>query len=194
MNAHAQNRNLLKRAQPVAVIILFIGFLSGCSFFGEQAPLEDGLFLSYDFAGSIIRVTFSEIDTDKFYATLTFGTDEKSFSNQASAKNRKIVNKKLKTERGTVYEAGSLGPIWIPSSSVKKGGNAHGDPIREVKEWNGWEVGMVKASFGRGALRGEWYYDKDTGFLVGGMRASVMDAEDGGTFFILDDSNLDSLF
>lgn len=143
--------------------------------FGEKAPIEDGLFLSYDFSGSIIRVTFSEIDGDQFYATLSFGSDE-GVSDHSSPENRKIVDKRLKKENGAVYEAGLLGPIWIPSSSVKKGGNAHGDSVSEVKKWKGWEVGVVKASFGMGAFKGEWYYEKNTGFLLGGLRSSVLDA------------------
>lgn len=177
----------------LTTVILLAGILTGCSLFGEQAPIEDGLYLSYDFAGSIIRVTFSEIESDKYYATLTFGSTDDNFSDSASADNRKIVDKKLKTERGAVYEAGTLGPLWIPSASVKKGGEAHGDTIYEVRDWEGWQVGVVKASFGQGALRGEWYYEKNTGFLVGGMRASVLDDEDSGTYFILDDTNLDIL-
>ena len=155
--------------------------------------MSDGLYLDYDFGGSGIRVTFSEIDADSFSATLSFGVEEDSGPDSVSAQTREIVNRKLKTERGTVYVAGILGPLWIAPSEVKKGGNAHGDSVAEVREWNGWEVGVVKAGFG-GALRGEWYYDKETGFLVGGMRVSIMNADAGGTVFILDDSNLASLF
>ena len=58
----------------------------------------------------------------------------------------------------------------------------------------GWDVGVVKANFGQGALSGEWYYDTITGFLVGGKRATVINADEGGTVFILDDSSLDALF
>ena len=194
MNQKKQNPAPVKRIQHILRIVLLAGMLTGCSFFGEQAPLSDGLYLNYDFAGSVIRVTFSEIDANKFYATLSFGSEAETLSEHSSVENKKIVDKKLKTENGTPYEAGSLGPLWIPPSSVKKGGSAHGDSISEIREWKGWEVGVVKASFGRGALRGEWYYEKNTGFLVGGMRASAMDAEDGGTTFTLDDSNLAGLF
>jgi hypothetical protein len=181
---------LFKRICFIAGCIVCIGSASGCSGFGEEAPLSDGLYLNYDCGGSTIRVTFSEIDADSFSATLSFGVEEDSGPDSVSAQTREIVNRKLKTDRGTVYEAGILGPLWIPSSAVKKGGNAHGDEVIEVREWEGWDVGVVKADFGQGALRGEWYYDTNTGFLVGGMRATIMNADEGGTVFVLVDSNL----
>jgi hypothetical protein len=105
-----------------------------------------------------------------------------------------IVDKRLKIVHGAPYEAGIRGPVWIPAASAKKGGNAHGDTVSEVRKWKGWEVGVVKASFGAGApLRGEWYYEKNTGFLVGGLRSSVMDDEDEGSYFFLKDTNLEIL-
>ncbi len=193
MKEHHENRYVPKSVTHIAVMILLTAFLSGCSS-GDQAPLSDGLFLSYDFDGSVIRVKFSQINADKFYAILTVGVAEDGFSDPSTVGNQKIVDKYLKTKSGTDYEAGSLGPVWVPPSSVKKGGNAHGDTIQEIREWNGWKVGVVKASMGQGAMRGEWYYEKKTGFLVGGMRASITDDEESGSSFILDDSNIDGLF
>lgn len=183
-----------KRMFFIAWCVACLGCAAGCSGFGEEAPLADGLYLDYDFGGSAIRVTFSEIDADSFSATLSFGVEEDSGPGSVSAQTREVVNRKLKTERGTVYEAGILGPLWIPPSAVKKGGNAHGDEVIDVRQWEGWDVGVVTAGFGQGALRGEWYYDQETGFLVGGKRATIMNADEGGTVFILDDSNLASLF
>ena len=192
MKHNKKGSPLVKRIFFLAGCIACIGFFAGCSGFGEEAPLSDGLYLNYDYGGSSIRVTFSGIDADTFYVTL--GSGPEADNEDISDQNKTIVDKRLKTERGTVYEAGILGPLWIPPSAVKDGGRAHGDEVTEVREWNGWEVGVIRANFGQGALRGEWYYDKDTGFLVGGMRASIMNADEGGTVFILDDSNLDSLF
>ena len=192
MNLHSPFHLMDSTIKQGMITFIIVISCMGCSFFGENAPIEDGLFLSYDFDGSIIRVTFSETASGKFYAILTSGSTEDS-TNPPSPENRKIVDKRLATNLGSPYEAGILGPIWVPSSSIKKGGSAHGDPIQEIRNWEGWEVGVVKASFGRGALRGEWYYEKSTGFLVGGMRGSVLDAPDGGTYFILDDTNLSAL-
>jgi len=185
---------LFKRMVARACCIACIGFLAGCAGFGDQAPLSDGLYLSYDYGGSNLQVTFYEIDAGSFYAALSSGSEAESDPKKIPERNKTIVTRRLKTERGTVYEAGILGPIWIAPSKIKKGGRVHGDEVNEIKEWNGWEVGVIKAQFGQGALRGEWYYDTYTGFLVGGMRASIMNADEGGTVFVLDDSNLASLF
>jgi hypothetical protein len=139
---------LVKRMLFIAWCVACIGSASGCSGFGEEAPLSDGLYLNYDCGGSTIRVTFSEIDAVIFSATLSSGVEEDSGPESVPAQTGGIVNRKLKTDRGTVYEAGIPGPLWIPPSAVKKGGNAHGDEVIEVREWEGWDAGVVKADFG----------------------------------------------
>jgi hypothetical protein len=169
-------------------------FLAGCFGFGEEAPLSDGLYLHYDFGGSGIRVTFYEIDADSFHAVLSSGSDTDIDPDEIPDERKTTVDRRLKKERGTPYEAGILGPIWIPPSRAKKGGRVYGDEVVAVRQWEGWDVGVVKANFGRGALRGEWYYDTRSGFLVGGKRATVMNADEGGTVFVLEDSNLEILF
>ena len=163
------------------LIVAFAGFSVASCMFGPKAPLEDGLYLSYQSADSSIRVTFEEISGNKYRATTTPGGGEK------------IVDKSLRTELGGIYEVGLLGPLWIPPGEVEVGGNAHGDEVTEVKRWNGWEVGVVKASFGRGALQGEWYYEKKTGFLVGGSKTTAFSDEGEGMHFVLVESNLDIL-
>ncbi|MFC1708830.1 hypothetical protein ACFL2J_02045 [Candidatus Omnitrophota bacterium] len=166
----------------MCILSAVVCLLTGCSAFGPQAPLEDGLYLSYDFAGSTIRVTFKEIDGGQFQA---------SVSPEGS---QETVNKRLETTGGGIFEIEALGPLWIPPSSVKAGGNAHGARVSEVKRWKGWSVGVVKASFGAGAaLRGEWYYEETTGFLVGGSKSTFMSGEGGGSHFVLKDTNLDGL-
>ncbi len=53
---------------------------------------------------------------------------------------------------------------------------------------------MVSAAVGAGmALRGEWYYDSRTGFLVGGMKNTAVSAPGQGMVFALTDSNLPDL-
>jgi hypothetical protein len=165
------------------VVSLLVALFSvfACSA-GQRAPLRDGLFLSYDFDGSTITVTFSDLGKNRFAAVISPGLG------------RETVNNSLKASGGRVYEAGALGPIWIPPKQVKPGGRAYGNNVDEVRSWNGWEVGVVRASFGiGGALRGEWYYEKSTGFLVGGVRSTAIAEEGERTRFVLVDTNLDEL-
>ena len=164
------------------LLVAIVGLWFAFSSFAPQAPLKDGLYLSYDQAGSQIRVTFTEISKTKFQATVTPGNSQK------------IVNKRLESSGGAVYEVGLLGPLWIPPSSVKVGGKAHGSSISEVKHWKEWDVGVVKASFGvGGALRGTWYYEVNTGFLVGGNKTTVMSSQGEGIQFVLSETNLEGL-
>ena len=52
----------------------------------------------------------------------------------------------------------------------------------------------VTASVGLGAaLRGEWYYDARTGFLVGGTKSTAVSLRGDGQVFTLTDSNLPDL-
>jgi len=169
--------------KAILILVVFIGCLWLAHFIlAPKAPLRDGLYLSYVYGGSTVRVTFSEIGRNRFQAIVTPGGRQKE------------VNKRLKTTSGKVYEVGLLGPLWIPPGSVKVGGNAHGDEVVEVKHWKKWDVGVVKASFGAGgALRGEWYYEKNTGFLVGGNKSTILSGPGGGTSFVLIETNLENL-
>ena len=182
-----------KMTLAACILSLTAYLLTGCSFFASQAPLRDGLFLSYDYEGTLIRVTFTEKNKKQFNVTVETGTAEEMFTRIPRDDKQVIVDLQLQTEQGAIFELASLGPLWIPAKNVKVGGNAHGDSIVEVKEWQGWQVGVVKASFGvGGALRGEWYYEKNTGFLVGGNRSTII-SENGGSSFTLSETNLAGL-
>ena len=171
-------------------LVCLVGLLgTGCPFvLGPQAPIEDGSYLSYDLDGTSIRITFTRINNSQFTATTEYGSGGGTAT--------ETVDRQLKTPRGSPFESDYLGPLWIPPGQVKVGGKAYGDRVDEVKHWEKWDVGVVKASFGvGGALSGEWYYDKNTGFLVGGHRSSVISTimTGKGSRFILKDSNLAGL-
>ena len=173
--------------------IVCIAFATGCTGFFEEAPLSDGLYLDYDFGDGAIRVTFYATDSDNFLAVLSSGYEE-SNPDSIPEHSKAIVDTRLKKENGAVYEAGILGPLWIAPSRIKDGANVYGDEIAEIMLWEGWDVGVIRANVGQGALQGEWYYDTVTGFLVGGKRATIMNADEGGTVYVLGDSNLKALF
>ncbi len=166
----------------VVLILVICGLWVAYSMTRPQAPLKDGLCLTYDYAGSTMRVTFGELSRNKFRVTVSPGNEEK------------VVDRRLRSKRGAVYDAEVLGPLWIPPGSVKVGGSAHGERVIEVKRWKNWDVGVVKASFGAGAaLRGEWYYETNTGFLVGGNRTTAVSGEGEGIHYVLTEANLEQL-
>ncbi len=179
----------------VVAISVTIGVLTGCSKlleFFDQAPLEDGLYLSYSMGeGSWFTVEFSKISNNKFYASTESEYEDEMGETYTSKGKRVIVDKRLNKENGAIYDADILGPLWTAPSSIKAGGTIHGTYIDEITKWKGWEVGVVKAGFGRGAITGTWYYEKKTGFLVGGHLATVMD--ENGTRFELEDTSLKTL-
>ena len=92
------------------------------------------------------------------------------------------------------HDAGkSLGSLWVGPDEVRPGGSAYGARIEEVRSWEAWQVGVVSASIGVGAaLRGEWYYDSRTGFLVGGSKSTAVLEPGQGRFRVVD-SNIPGL-
>ncbi|MBN2543292.1 hypothetical protein JXI42_10545 [bacterium] len=171
------------KTKSLLTVIFAIFFIStGCSVLETPAPLEDGLYLRYDFDGSPISVSFKKLDGDRFQATISPGDFQE------------VVNTRMKKPNGAIFELGTIGPIWISPSSVKVGGNAYGSRVSEVKHWERWEIGVVKASFGMGgAIRGEWYYERTTGFLVGGTKSTALSIDGSVSHFILMDSNCEGL-
>jgi hypothetical protein len=183
--------------------LMFLGFTAimlclwmGCSKFNEfleHAPIEDGAYLSYAFDnGTWVSIEFSEKDSNQYHAAAKNEyEDEETSEIESSTISRVLVDRNLKKENGYPYDAEVLGPLWTPPSSIKEGGTIHGTYIDAIKKWEMWNVGVIKASFGRGAITGTWYYDQKTGFLVGGHLTTVIDEK--GESFVLDDSNIGSL-
>ncbi len=198
----------LRRYIATFIVSMFlIGTSGGCSSirsYFEHPPIEEGTFLTYDLqGGTYLVVTFSKTGSNQFDAVETvtfenedhtdFGFDEENRrvpSEQEAVKT--IVDGRLNTKRKTPYQPGRLGPLWVAPSNVKVGGSAHGATFAEVKEWKGWDVGVVSAGFGRGgAVTGGWYYERKTGLLVGGFFTTAM--SDDPEEFILVDTNIKNL-
>ncbi len=161
----------------------------------EESPISAGTFLEYDNGGMQMRLTFSPADDDHFDTSVSYLDEDGSYpSAQPSAAPSKVVDSRMRTANGQIFELGSLGPLWVSPNEVHEGGSAHGTRVSEVRRWGNWEVGVVTASVGMGgALRGEWYYDTRTGFLVGGMKSTALSLPGEGLVFTLTDSNLPDL-
>jgi hypothetical protein len=151
---------------------------------GEEA----GTYLVYDVGGTPMRLL---ADADRFSTTIKYANDDSTFGGDEPATPGTAVDTRLRTPSGGIFELGLLGLLWVPPGNVREGGSAHGTRVSEVRRWEAWEVGVVTASVGiGGALRGEWYYDTQTGFLVGGMRGTAVTE---GQAFTLTASNLPGL-
>jgi hypothetical protein len=184
----------VKNKFGVALVALVIAVAWGITA-REEAPISAGTFFVYDNAGMQVRLTFSPTDADHFDANLEYADSRGTFEPaQRSSASVDVVDTRMRTTDGRIFELGLLGPLWVPPSEVREGGSAHGTRVREVRRWENWNVGVVTASVGiGGALRAEWYYDERTGFLVGGRKSTAVSLPGDGQVFTLTDSNLSDL-
>ena len=172
-----------------AVVLAFVWFRP----WGGSASLEDGSFLLYQQGEATVRLTFhlEEGDSYRTRVEVSYGEGEAEAGGQMAG-HGELVDDRMRTASGGILELGSFGPLWVSPGQLKEGGSAHGARVREVRAFNGREVGVVAASVGiGGALRGEWYYDVVTGFLVGGMMGTAVSSQ--GQRFELIGSNVPGL-
>ncbi len=180
-------------SKKILIVIAVIGALwFARSALRPKAPLQDGIYFTYDWGGSAVTVTFSEAGRNRYRAAVQL-----RFAGEQAGRpvdgDGDVVNTRMRTSDGRIFEVGSFGPFWISPSEVEVGGSAYGSSVSEIRSWQGWNVGVVKAGVGVGAaLRGEWYYEEATGFLVGGMRATAV-TEGEGDVWRLRDTNLPAL-
>ena len=185
----------MKNKLGVALLALAIAGAWSATAREEAAPISAGTFLVYDNGGIQMRLTFSSADGDCFEANVEYAYDQGEFepASPSSAQGR-MVDRHMRAADGGIFELGSLGPLWVPPSELREGGSAHGTRVDGVRRWKNWDVGVVTASVGLGAaLRGEWYYDARTGFLVGGTKSTAVSGPGQGSVFTLTDSNLPDL-
>ena len=159
----------------VALLILF-GWLRSS---GGGASVEDGSFLLYRQGEVSVRLTFHHTGGNDFrtHVEITYGDGETEVS-ESMPGHGETVDNRMRTASGMVFELGSFGPLWVAPRQLKEGGSAYGARVEEVRSFNGREAGVVTASVGiGGALRGEWYYDTATGFLLGGQLGTALSNE-----------------
>jgi hypothetical protein len=157
---------------------------------GGGTTLADGSFLLYQQGEATVRLTFHLQGGDAYrtHVEITYGDGETEVSESMEG-HGETVDRRMRKASGGVLELGSFGPLWVAPGQLKEGGSAYGSRVSEVRTFNGREVGVVSASVGiGGALRGEWYYDVATGFLVGGRMSTALSTE--GQAFQLVESNI----
>jgi hypothetical protein len=173
----------------VAAAIAFLWIRSSSG----TAPLADGAYLLYLQGDATVRLTFHEASGGSYRTVVEMGEPRGRLEVAEHAEGHdETVDGRMRTASGAIFELASFGPLWVSPGQLKEGGSAHGTRVDELRDFNGREVAVVSASVGMGAaLRGEWYYDVVTGFLVGGMKGTALSGE--GVRFELMDSNVEGL-
>jgi hypothetical protein len=160
----------MKRFKYSLALIFIISLLLHCSKqYKEAAPFLDGLFLEYEtdvktFAGrEKIKTVYNvhSLGNDRFKITKT---ENQTFFGDG-------VKEYFVDSYGKVYESscreceGKFSPIWIPAHTMEIGDTFDERKIIKRNKWNQWNVVVVKSQIS--AIGAEWYYDANTGFLVG---------------------------
>ncbi len=143
---------------------------SGCGA-DEEAPLTDGLHLKYRWSvvGSVVSVDIRVNKVDEDHFLLNIEAEKDGEAEQTALQ----VDRFFKTEKGELASFAGQ-PLWLPASRRKKGVAVVADgsiTMRKERAWDRWNVWAA----GGGAVLGtvEWYYERDTGFLVGSRAESM---------------------
>ncbi len=165
---HRGMRKAINSFYLLILCILSCLFVAGCSS-RSNPPVFNGLYLKYwDGTSSGCRLSFDDIDGNLF--SVTMSPSSGTFLPDGYYNKELIVNKYLKSAKGRLLIWGEAIQIWLPAGSRKVGarppGGGMGDVI-EVKRWKKWEVAVIGAKVAGGFLQGTWYYDVETGFIVG---------------------------
>ncbi len=160
--------------------LLIAALLPACS--SGPPPVFDGLYLDYEIPGSDsgCRISFAADEKDLF--RVTFDPPTCGLRPDAFLTGPPLVDSYLRSADGTKILWGEATFIWRSKKDRKKGSGL--DDIREIKRWRNWETGVVRANIA--LLRAAWYYDLETGFLVGMEKAL---ADTPSPVYILKDTN-----
>ncbi len=107
----------------------------------DEAPMDGGTFLVYEIGSSTMRLTFSPGEGEEFFSSsLQYAVEHVRFeSDEPPDTPGEIVDARMRTADGRVFELASLGPLWVPPSEVHEGGSAHGTRISEIRRWGRWD-------------------------------------------------------
>jgi hypothetical protein len=175
----------LKRYNLYFYLILSIIFTQGCETKISKSPFFDGLYLTYhEKIGTPPKVIerettykFRLLENNNFEIILTAyskvgeGLTEKALVGPYSkeSKGKLIIdqNGKIKEviERFDVYAKGINIDIWLPENKRRKGVITFKFwKVKDCRHWRRWDVWVV-SPLGMPITR--YYYDVNTGFLVG---------------------------
>jgi hypothetical protein len=159
--------------------------IAGCANL-EPAPLKDGAYLRYkyiseDYSG-MCEIRFAKVDKRYFEVSVKDpkGLLGRPFAIAYKKDGRVLVDTFMRNRNGRPFQMEALGPLWVNARTRGGGGRSSIDSVfggtttDEIKQWKKWNVYAVTATAFRGALSGTWYYDTETGFLVGLQKKNVV--------------------
>src|SRR5262249_35865064 len=94
------------------------------------------------------------------------GGDDKSFLlDSVPNGNEKPADVDLALDAGKPIKQHFIGQIWLPPAARQINANTRTGDIQEMRpKWNRWAVFVVE---GYGATKGQFFFEANTGFLVG---------------------------
>jgi hypothetical protein len=154
-----------------AVLILLLSVFAGCSE-KEVAPYSDNLFLRYSILiygpmgmrnKAEIGIHFKEVEPG--YFRITLAQNDTSFL-KYEMEGDILVNQYGKLGNGNdLTLTPDQAPVWAPVYKMKKGKKIGDARLQERKQWKDWEVWAARLPVPGGT--GFWYFEENTGFLVG---------------------------
>jgi len=163
----------IQKTRNIGLALLWCVCAAGCGASNEEAPLVDGLQLQYEFRMggevAIINVAVKEDGSDHFILEISTETDD-----EEAKKSEIRVDRYFKTKSGKLATL-IQHPLWLPPSMRESGAEIVADGSlsmrRDSKTWEGRNVLVAGGGVALGLV--EWYYDKETGFLVGSHAESM---------------------
>ena len=186
-----QNLRLGKKHFLIFLVIIFSIALTGCLNDKEPVPFFDGLLLEYKvkYSMSLASVSYMQVYKiravhDGFKVIRYSGSDGKDTDEEIIDSYGKI---KKETSIGSflyslVFDSNKFkehfkdkfSSLWIPTNKIQIGDKIDSGTITRKEHWREWEVLVLNAPwpFSMG-----FYYDVDTGYLVGSKLNSRMKSE-----------------
>lgn len=170
-----KERKMKEKIISLITTCLAVGLMvqTSCNRQDEITPLKDGLYLEYEFlmSGPIGReefallVKFARNDRNHYRVNITgVGSGAERLQLQTEGKSDMMVDEFFKTNRGNYLEV-AVGQLWLPRSRRRIGAKIREGRIREIRNWQKWEVAVLHAGIASANMN--WYYERRTGLLVG---------------------------
>lgn len=158
---------------PAFALALACSLLAGCGDSEEPAPLADGQYLRYEWgigADAVAVEVKVRKDGDEHFRLEIRAEGEDEEKPPTTIR----VDRFFKTDEGKLARLIDH-PLWLPPAQRESGTPVVDDGSiaigKKTKTWNGWNVLVASGGAVLGTV--EWYFDKDTGFLVGTYTESM---------------------